>query len=162
MDQRRPVLRGIDAVTVPVPTLEQGLAFYRDQLGHTVVWRDDSAGQAGLALPGSDTELVLTTEHAYEPDWLVDSVDAAAAAFERAGGSVSVAPSDIPVGRLAVVIDPFGNAMVLVDLSKGRYVTDASGRVVGVHRPEHDESPGHEESPEPGERFGAIRAPPGT
>jgi predicted enzyme related to lactoylglutathione lyase len=136
MDRRRPVLRAIDAVTVPVPTLEQGLAFYRDRLGHVVVWRDDAAGQAGLALPGSDAELVLTTAHAYEPDWLVDSVDAAVTAFDCAGGSVSVPPTDIPVGRLAVVVDPFGNPLVLVDLSKGRYVTDASARVIGVAPPD--------------------------
>ena len=30
-------------------------------------------------------------------------------------------PVEIPVGRVAVVADPFGNALVLVDLSKGRY-----------------------------------------
>jgi hypothetical protein len=41
-------------------------------------------------------------------------------------------PFDIPVGRVAVVADPFGNTLVLVDLSKGRYVTDASGNVTGV------------------------------
>jgi predicted enzyme related to lactoylglutathione lyase len=136
MDRRRPTLRSLDAVTVPVPDLESGLAFYRDHLGHEVLWRDDATGQAGLALPDSDAELVLTTTHAYEPDWLVDSVDVAAAAFERGGGSIAVPPTDIPVGRLAVVIDPFGNPLVLVDLSKGRYVTDGSGGVVGVRAPD--------------------------
>lgn len=30
-------------------------------------------------------------------------------------------PFDIPVGRAAVVHDPFGNVLVLVDLSKGAY-----------------------------------------
>jgi hypothetical protein len=39
---------------------------------------------------------------------------------------------DIPVGRLAVVQDPFGNRLVLVDLSAGRYRTDATGGVTGV------------------------------
>ena len=41
-------------------------------------------------------------------------------------------PFDIPVGRLAVVADPFGNTLVLLDLSKGRYVTDATGNVKAV------------------------------
>jgi hypothetical protein len=36
------------------------------------------------------------------------------------------------VGRVAVVADPFGNALVLLDLSAGRYVTDAEGNVIGV------------------------------
>ncbi|CAN5881494.1 hypothetical protein BH23ACT2_BH23ACT2_24250 [soil metagenome] len=28
--------------------------------------------------------------------------------------------------------DPFGNVLVLVDLSKGRYTTDEGGTVIGV------------------------------
>ena len=42
-------------------------------------------------------------------------------------------PFDIPAGRVAVVADPFGNILVLVDLSKGRYVTDSAGNVTGVN-----------------------------
>jgi predicted enzyme related to lactoylglutathione lyase len=49
-----------------------------------------------------------------------------------AGGRRVAGPSDIPVGRLAVVADPFGNDLVLVDLSKGRYTTDRRGDVTGV------------------------------
>ena len=42
-------------------------------------------------------------------------------------------PFDIPVGSVVVVVaDPFGNVLVLVDLAKGRYVTDAGGTVTGV------------------------------
>ena len=37
-------------------------------------------------------------------------------------------PFDIPVGHAAVVVDPFGNILVLVDLSKGRYVTERGKR----------------------------------
>jgi len=49
-----------------------------------------------------------------------------------AGGRVVSEPFDIPVGRIAVVADPFGNTLVLLDLSKGRYVTDGTGNVAGV------------------------------
>jgi len=129
-----PLLQTVDAVTVPVPNLDEGLRFYRDGLGHTLLWRNEAAGQAGLRLPASDTELVLTTEQRYEPDWLVESVDEAVAAVRAAGGRVVAAPVDIPVGRAAVVADPFGNHLVLLDLSAGRYVTDESGNVTGVAR----------------------------
>lgn len=115
------ILRAIDAVTVPVPDLDSGLAFYRDRLGHRLLWRNDAVGQAGLALPDGDSELVLTTRQAYEPDWLVTSVPDAVAALVTAGGAVIAEPVEIPVGRVAVVADPFGNSLVLVDLSKGRY-----------------------------------------
>jgi predicted enzyme related to lactoylglutathione lyase len=58
--------------------------------------------------------------------------DHAAAAVRGAGGRVVSEPSDIPVGRVVVVADPFGNMLVLLDLSKGRYVTDTAGNVTGV------------------------------
>jgi predicted enzyme related to lactoylglutathione lyase len=127
-----PLLLAVDAVTVPVPDLDSGLAFYREQLGHRLLWRNDEIGQAGLALPAQETELVLTTSAPYAPTWLVESVDSASDAIVNAGGRVRSGPSDVPVGRLAVVEDIFGNQLVLLETSKGRYVTDESGRVTGV------------------------------
>jgi predicted enzyme related to lactoylglutathione lyase len=127
-----PLFQKIDAVTIPVPDLDAGLRFYRDSLGHELRWRNDDIGQAGLGLAASDTEIVLTTRQRYEPDWLVNSADEAAAAVEAAGGRVVAEPFDFPVGRLAVVEDPFGNVLVLLDLSKGHYVTDAAGNVTAV------------------------------
>ena len=126
------VLRGVDAVTVPVPDLDEGLEFYRDQLGHELVWRNDAVGQVGLRLPESQAELVLSTNLEYAVNWLVRSVSEAVETFVEAGGEVILEPTQIPVGRLAVVNDPFGNALVLLDLSAGRYVTDVNGRVLGV------------------------------
>ena len=125
-----PLLRQLDAVTVPVPDLDQGLAFYRDQLGHELLWRNDALGQAGLRLPESNTELVLSTALDYAPNWLVASVDDAVDSLVAAGGRVVSPPAPIPVGRVAVVADPFGNRLVLVDLSSGPYVTDSAGCVV--------------------------------
>jgi len=127
-----PVLRMVDAVTVSVPNLDQGLEFYRDRLGHDLLWRNDELGQAGLRLPDSKTELVLSTNLQYAPNWLVTSVQDAVADVVAAGGTVLVEPHEIPVGRLAVVADPFGNALILLDLSVGRYTTDAPGRVTAV------------------------------
>jgi predicted enzyme related to lactoylglutathione lyase len=126
------LLRKIDAVTVPVPDLDQGLVFYRDALGHDLLWRDDARGQAGLRMPETDAEIVLTLRQDYEPDWLVESAITAAQVVVDAGGRVVSGPLDIPVGSLVVVADPFGNVLVLVDLSKGRYTTDAAGGVTGV------------------------------
>jgi predicted enzyme related to lactoylglutathione lyase len=115
------LFRRVDAVTVPVPDLEAGLRFYGEVLGHRLIWRNDAVGQAGLRLPDGDSELVLTTEQDYQPNWLVDSVEDAVGILAGGGGEVVVAPFDIPVGRAAVVRDPFGNPLVLVDLSAGPY-----------------------------------------
>lgn len=132
-----PLLRKVDAVTIPVPDLDIGLRFYRDQLGHEIRWRNDALGQVGLGLPDSDSEIVLATRQsaagrAYEPNWLVSSADEAAEIIVAAGGRLVVGPEDIPVGNLVVAEDPFGNVLVLLDLSKGRYVVDQTGRVTGV------------------------------
>ena len=126
------ILRKVDAVTVRVPDIDAGVRFYVDVLGHRVKWRNDAIGQAGLELPDGDSELVLTTENGYEPNWLVESADDAVEVFRSNGGRVVAEPVDIPVGRLGVVLDPFGNALVLLDLSKGTYTTDETGHVTGV------------------------------
>jgi predicted enzyme related to lactoylglutathione lyase len=127
-----PLFRKIDAVTIPVPDLDVGLGFYRDLLGHELRWRNDATGQAGLRLPSSDSEIVLATRQRYEPNWLVSSADEAAAVIEAAGGRILAGPQEIPVGKLVVTEDPFGNVLVLLDRSKGRYVTDDTGQVTGV------------------------------
>ena len=128
------LLQRVDAVQVPVPSIDEGLRFYVEILGHRLKWRNDEVGQAGLELPNGDSELVLTTRLSYEPNWLVDDVPTAVRTFTQYGGTLVSGPADIPVGRVAVVQDPFGNPLVLVDLSKGLYSTTSDGTVTGVRR----------------------------
>jgi len=124
------LFRKVDCVRLYVPDLEEGLAFYRDQLGHELTWRTETA--AGLRLPESDAELVLQTEDKrQEVDLLVDSADEAARFIEQAGGRVVVPPFDIQIGRCVVLDDPWGNPLVLLDISKGLLKTDAEGNVIG-------------------------------
>jgi len=125
-----PLLRKIDCIRFYVPDLEAGIAFYRDQLGHSLIWRTEKA--VGLQMPGTDAELVLQTEdRVQEVDFLVDSVDAAATRIKEAGGRIIVSPFDIQIGRCVVVQDPWGNLLVLLDTSKGLLATDADGNVIG-------------------------------
>ena len=124
------LIRKVDCVRLYVPDLEDGLAFYRDQLGHELIWRTETA--AGLRLPESEAELVLQTEdQRQEVDLLVDSADEAARFIEQAGGQVIVPPFDIQMGRCAVIQDPWGNPLVLLDTSNGLLKTDAEGNVTG-------------------------------
>ena len=129
-----PLIDRIDCIRLAVSDLDAGLRFYRDRLGHTLVWRTDSA--AGLRLPGTDAEIVIHTESIPpEIDLRVDSADAAARRFEAAGGQIVVPPFDIQIGRCVVVQDPWGNRFVLLDLSKGLLNTDEDGNVVGNQPP---------------------------
>ena len=100
MPDTSPVLRAVDAVTVPVPDLDAGLDFYRDRLGQQLIWRNDELGQAGLRLPGGDSELVLSTRQPYEPNWLVTSVDDAADDVRFAGTNLAPyrGPIDVSAG----------------------------------------------------------------
>ena len=125
-----PVLRKVDCVRLYVPDLEAGLAFYRDRLGHELIWRTETA--AGLRLPETDTELVLQTEEQrQEVDFLVNSADKSATFIEQSGGKVIVPPFEIQIGRCVVVEDPWGNPLVLLDASKGLLKTDIDRKVVG-------------------------------
>jgi len=125
-----PLLRKVDCVRLYVPDLEAGLAFYRDRLGHELIWRTETA--AGLRLPETNTELVLQTEEQrQEVDFLVDSADKSATFIEQSGGKVIVPPFDIQIGRCVVVEDPWGNPLVLLDASKGLLKTDIDRKVVG-------------------------------
>lgn len=129
----QPLFKRIDCVRLPVSDLESGLAFYRDRIGLELIWVTEES--AGLKMPDDDSEIVLYTEsRGEEIDILVDSADDAARSFEYAGGEVVVQPFDIRIGRCAVVKDPWGNELVLLDNSKGRLVTDEGFNVVGVKK----------------------------
>lgn len=129
-----PLFRGIDCVRLPVADLDDALAFYRDRLGHDLVWRSETA--AGLRLVDGDGEIVLQTKRPeQETNLLVVSVEEAVESFVAAGGSVVAQPFDIQIGKCAVVRDPFGNVLVMLDMSKGRLVTDEDGRIVGNEKP---------------------------
>lgn len=126
----KPLIRKVDCVQFHVPTIEEGLAFYRDQLGQELVWRTDRA--AGLRLPDSDAEIVIQCERPDpEVDLLVESADQAAAFIQKSGGEIVVAPFDIQIGRCVVVKDPFGNILTLLDASKGLLNVDEQGNILG-------------------------------
>jgi lactoylglutathione lyase len=130
--QDRPLFRKLDNLLLRVADLDAAIAFYRDRLGHPVLWRSDEA--VGFALPDTDAELVCHSRIGPETDVLVENVDEAFARFLSAGGEAVEPPFDIAIGRCARVRDPFGNELTLLDQSKGALATDPDGRVVGVKR----------------------------
>jgi catechol 2,3-dioxygenase-like lactoylglutathione lyase family enzyme len=123
---------GVDAVVVRVPSLDAGLKFYRDALGHPVIWRRSDA--VGLRMGSGPTELVLMTSLDAETDLLVANVDEEVRTVTDPGGTVVTEPFDLDVGRGVVVRDPFGNLLALLDLSKGRYVTAEDETVTSIRK----------------------------
>ncbi|MFX0062343.1 MAG: VOC family protein [Candidatus Hermodarchaeota archaeon] len=130
-DKKPGLIRKVDCIRIPVPNLEAGLKFYRDSLGHDLIWRTKTS--IGLRIPESEAELVIHTERdEAETDLTVEDVKMAVQEFVESGGSIVTEPFDIPIGKCAVVKDPWGNQFVLLDNSKGLYVTDNQGNVIGI------------------------------
>jgi predicted enzyme related to lactoylglutathione lyase len=83
-------------------------------------------------MPDTDAEIVLNTgDRGTDVDFLVPNADEAARRIERAGGTIVVPPFDIHIGRCVVVKDPWGHEYVLLDMSKGKLITDEDGNVIG-------------------------------
>jgi predicted enzyme related to lactoylglutathione lyase len=112
-------LKKIDAVLHRVADLDEAIRFYVDVLGLRLGWRDES--MAGMIFPGNDSELVLhTDEKLPNPNvsFQVESVDEFVEEYKRKGYKVLVEPFDIRCGKCAVLSDPYGNGIEVMDLSK--------------------------------------------
>lgn len=130
-NENRPLLQYVDCIRLSVPDIEEGLKFYRDKLGHKVLWRMNNF--AGLQMPDTKTEILLHTEpRAPEIYMKVQSVSEAVKQIAAAGGKVTVPPHEIEVGLRAMVQDPWGNEFVILDTSKGLMATDSEGNVTGI------------------------------
>ena len=116
MSPERPLFRKLDNHLLRVADLDAAISFYRDKLGHPLLWRSDEA--AGFAFPETDAELVVHLKIGPETDIVVADVDKAFALFLSAGGVCVQHPFDIAIGQCARVRDPFGNELVLLDRSK--------------------------------------------
>lgn len=129
----RPLFTNLDCLGVHVPDLDEALTFYQDKLGHELLWRNETSAGLGFADGGSMPELVLHTDPwSITSAIKVESVPEAVERFVSSGGSVVEPPREIPIGRLAVVSDPWNNHLVLLDSSKGQFQTDHERNVTGV------------------------------
>jgi lactoylglutathione lyase len=123
------LFRNVDCIQLEVDDLEAALGFYRDRLGHKLVWRTET--HAGLSFGDGVTEIVIgQLSHGNETDIKVESAIEAADRFVAAGGSIIAGPFDIAIGKCVVAKDPWGNQLVLLDSSKGLLKTDENGNVI--------------------------------
>jgi len=114
-------LRKIDCVMIRVQDVAEAATYYSTVFGLLPRWSAD--GAIGLTFLASDTEVVLHTDpaipSAVEVYYLVDEVDAAVARYTEHGCRVLVAPFDITIGKCAVIRDPFGTRLCILDMTKG-------------------------------------------
>ena len=128
-----PLFENVDCLGVQVSDLDEGIEFYQAKLGQRLLWRTETSAGLAFSDAGTMPELVLHTDvWPIATAVKVASVPEAIERFVAAGGTMLEAPSEIQIGLLAVVADPWNNVLVLLDASKGLLQTDANKNVVGV------------------------------
>jgi lactoylglutathione lyase len=126
----QPLFRKVDCLSLKVSNIDSAISFYRSKLGHELIWKTETA--AGLAMPDTDTELVVHTDaRPSETELLVASVPEATKLFVEAGGTLVKGPFEIQIGLCAVVSDPWNNEIVILDMSKGKVNVDMNRNVIG-------------------------------
>lgn len=127
------LFKKIDCIQLYVPDLEKGLVFYCDNLGLKIIWKTDTA--IGLGMDDAVTEIVIQKERkTQEIDIKVEDVNEAIEKIKNSGGRVIHGPFDIQIGKCAVIKDPWDNQYVILDSSKGTFVTDENGNIIGQNK----------------------------
>jgi predicted enzyme related to lactoylglutathione lyase len=114
-------LRKVDNVMYRVADLEEAARFYEGVLGLKRLWSDEAAGQMGFVFPESGSEIVIHNDPGIpNPDFsfLVDDVVAFCEDYKRQGCAVTREPFEVRCGRFAVLEDPDGNLISIVDLTR--------------------------------------------
>lgn len=115
------MLKKIDCVMIRVEDPEAAAVYYSDVFGLRRIWQDEIS--VGLGFPEQDAEVVLhRNPHVPSPVdvyYLVDDVVLSVRALRENGCKVLSEPFDIPIGKCAVVRDPFGTTLSMLDMSKG-------------------------------------------
>jgi predicted enzyme related to lactoylglutathione lyase len=133
-ESKRALFCYLDCIELYTPDIQQGIEYYCGSLGLKVLWKSDSA--AGLGMREGKTEIVLQNERREQNmDLKVDSVIEAVKEIEKAGGRILYGPFDIAIGKCAVVKDPWDNKYVVLDTTKGTYITDNEGNIIGQNAP---------------------------
>jgi lactoylglutathione lyase len=121
------MLRKIDCVMIWVEDPGAAAVYCSDVFGLRRLWQDESS--VGLGFPETDAEVVLHCDSeipsAVEVYYLVDDVLCSVGVLRENGCTVVAEPFDIPIGKCAVVRDPFGTTLCLLDMGKGHRQPDA-------------------------------------
>jgi lactoylglutathione lyase len=125
------MLRKIDCIMIRVDDVEAAADYYAKVFGLHPQWSGDDS--IGLVFPETDAEIVLHRDldlpSSVEVHYLVDDVVAAVAYYEEQGCHILVAPFDITIGKCAVIKDPFGTRLCILDLTKGLRPLNLTGSI---------------------------------
>jgi predicted enzyme related to lactoylglutathione lyase len=111
----------IDNIMYRVSDLAKGEAFYAQILGLRKTWEDKERHMMGFTFADSDAEIVIHTNPSlpqFDYSYLVEDVESFCAEYRTQGYRVAVEPMDVRCGKYAMLSDPDGNTIPIIDLSK--------------------------------------------
>ena len=109
----------IDNIMYRVSDLGKSERFYTDILGLKKVWEDRDRGMIGFVFDQSDSEIVIHTDPNIpkgEYSYLVEHVVAFCEEMKKQGYQVLREPFDVRSGKYAIIADPDGNEIPIIDL----------------------------------------------
>ena len=110
----------IDNIMYRVSNLEKSEEFYLT-LGLKKAWEDKTNKMIGFTLKESDSEIVIQNNPAlpkFDYSYLVSSVHNFLSEYKNKGYIVSMEPIEVRCGYYAVLSDPDGNNIPIIDLTK--------------------------------------------
>lgn len=84
-------------------------------------WQDDEKKMIGFVFEKSDSEIVLHNDNSLpNPDFsfLVENVEDFCKTYEADGGKIAESPFEVRCGKFAILSDPDGNKISIIDLTK--------------------------------------------
>jgi lactoylglutathione lyase len=119
----------IDNILYRVSNLKTAEKFYTDVLGLKKVWEDEAAKMIGFVFAQSDSEIVIHADPdmpAFDHSYLVENVEIFCDQVKGQGFVVALEPIDVRSGKYAILADPDGNKIPIIDLTKfgGKAVYD--------------------------------------
>ena len=115
------MLKKIDCVMIRVEDPEAAKKYYTEVFGLQPLWGDENT--VGLGFPETDAEIVLRNESnipsSVEVYYLVDNVESAVNELQKRDCTTIVGPIDITIGKCAIIRDPFGTRLCILDMTKG-------------------------------------------
>lgn len=111
----------IDSIMFHVSNLEESAKFYRSVLGLRQVWTDQEQGMIGFSFQENDSEIVIHSDPSLPNpsfSFLVRNVEKFCDEYRKRGYSTVKEPFEVRCGKYAVLADPDGNELPIIDLTK--------------------------------------------
>jgi lactoylglutathione lyase len=111
-------------VMIVVSNMDRSVAFYRDVLGlkllfHQSNWSQFDAGHMLIGLHPEGDEVKVSPTSGFSLGIYVDDITKACSELKRRHGHIAIEPRNEPFGRWALLKDPDGYGVQLVELKSG-------------------------------------------